>query len=215
MNRDNEPLFSDVDQQLLKSYREHSQEQPSSDVDRLILAAAHRNDRKSQKNYAPEQSKASWLSKMRLPVAVTGACIMTLAVAHIIWPVVFISEQRLEEAAAYSVEQEQNQALTISLQAERIVGETDRKSANLRENAEKNAKLERQTASENFYPMPEASLTDSVSESTDIAERERWVKRIVKLAQQGNYQSMNQELKAFVAAYPDFPIDTFIRPYIQ
>jgi hypothetical protein len=215
MKQEYDSLFSESEQQLLKAYRNHSQEEPSSDVSQLILAAAHRESLKPQKKSQPFLHQTGWLNRLRLPFAFTGAMIMTLAVAQILWPMISISDSQLEKAAIHDLEFSQTKSTNVDLADETYFDERLLKPQKLSRKSEKNAKSATLINVDDFYDMPKDLASDVHQERSNEAERERWVQRIVKLAQEGNYQSMNQELKAFVAAYPDFPIDNLIRPYIK
>ncbi len=215
MNQEFDSLYTKDEQMLLKAYRDNSQEMPSSDVNKIILAAAHRECLNEQKKSRPFQLKTTFWDRLRIPISMAGAMVMTLTLAHVMWPMIEIRDSQIprvpvENSAPTAVEYQD-----IVFQAEESAGDVVLKPQKQSRTSEKMTRTASIIKVDAFYDMPSDETAVSVDPQGTAAERERWVKRIVKLAQDGNYQSMNQELKAFVAEHPDFPIDNLIRPYIK
>lgn len=215
MNQEFDSLYNKDEQKLLKVYRDHSQEMPSSDVSKIILAAAHRECLKEQKKSRPFQLKTTFWDRLRIPISMAGAMVMTITLAHVMWPMIEIRDSQIprvpvESSAPLAVEYQD-----VVFQAEESEGDVTLKPQKQSRTSEKMIRSASIINVDAFYDMPSYETTSSVASQGLADEREQWVKRIVKLAQDGNYQSMNQELKAFVAEHPDFPIDNLIRPYIK
>lgn len=215
MNKEYDSLYTKDEQALLKAYRDHSQEMPSSDVGKIILAAAHRECLQEQKKSSPFQLKTTFWDRLRLPVSMAGAMVMTLTLAHVMWPMIEIQDSQIPRIPVESSEPQSVEYQDFTFEAEESIGEMTLTPQKQSRKSEKMSRTANIINVEAFYDMPMENAGESEELAVRTDERERWVKRIVGLAQDGNYQSMNQELKAFVAQYPDYPIDKLIRPYIK
>ena len=68
-----------------------------------------------------------------------------------------------------------------------------------------------------FYDPPSDALALPSAEpvSKSLTPADEWASQIIRLAESGQFDKMNQELKQFTAAYPDYPIYEQLKSYLQ
>lgn len=228
MNQQHDDSLSPDDQKLMAQYQAVSNEMPSADVDKVIFAAMRRELDRSEKKPQKNTVKLRFWERLRLPVSMMGALVMTVTLAHIMWPMIAPQEGATEFAGAlderiqvsgsrvrgndensfeYSQEEEAYSSISVGDLREKQ-SKSGVSSANLRDKEVEGV----------FYDSPVQSLAPAASarsEETKTFHRDQWVQRILKLAKEQQFDQMNQELKGFKLAYPNYPISEQLNPLLK
>ncbi|PWK53651.1 hypothetical protein [Pleionea mediterranea] len=215
--------YSDNDK-LLALYKQVSNEQPDQDINKQIAAAAHRSSLEVSKdettnrgeNAANVWKNSSIWRYMRLPVSFMGALVMTVTLAHVMWPMINPSaDSAISEASKQSAQQRITDIqLSVQqlLQADDVDRDTDpSETMALTDVQDTSLRVPEQLMPGN-EPILALSNTDS---EANITQRDRWITRILLMAEQGDFHEMNTELQQFTKQYPEYPIGALVRPYLK
>lgn len=211
--RDDNSYTTD-DEIIVSEYRRSSNEMPSSDLDKLINAAARREAAVERKSQQFSRKQLNFWNKLRLPVSFAGAFVMTLTLAHVMWPIISSPEGSLPESGAITDNSVSDSAGSVR---------------NLESSLSKDIKLLRQKHSKKALSSANSEQLGNtrLQFETDLSEvgvevlpvdseqRNAWLDEIIALAESGQFHKMNQELKLFVKRYPDFPVKSHLQPYLQ
>jgi len=210
--------FSDEERALLKRYQQGSNEMPTNDVDKVIFAAMHRELQREQKIPQKNTQNLRFWQRLRLPVSMLGAAVMTFTLAHVMWPMIYPNSAdsvKLNDAARNGADialDKSQEATAVELSN---VNELRQKQSKTALSSAKRAQVDRE---EVFYEIPQENEADNSPASVQLnanEERDRWAERILNLAKNGQFNEMNRELKKFVEAYPDYPIDEQLQPLLK
>ncbi len=217
MNHQDDSRANSSDNRVIELYQRRSVEDPSSDLDKLIIAAAHREVELSAKNSERYSERSSFWNKLRIPVSFAGAAVMTLTLAHVMWPFIQSPDGTLHGVSPVNLSTEFSMEQARENQ-EKIIEEM----AALRQAQSRNAasavESRHLVKSDSFYEVPSEALGDehtSVQKSNAVPEADDWAEEIVNLAKSGQFDEMNRQLKQFVEHYPDYPLLAKIRPYTR
>lgn len=217
MNKRDELEYSAEEHEILSRYRNSSNEMPSSDIDKVIFAAMHRELDKEQKRSIKNDTKRSFWHALRIPVSAMGAVVMTFTLAHVMWPMIQPESNQLPFSSSGD-----QPASTISTEVDSgLKVLTQEKARELRqkqaEKVEMSAIRAKVDEAEVFYDPPAEALAAPNAEplSKSLTPADEWASKIIRLAESGQFDKMNQELKQFTAAYPDYPIYEQLKSYLQ
>ncbi len=211
--RDDNSYTSD-DEVIVSEYRRSSNEMPSSDLDKLINAAARREAGVERKSQQFSRKQLNFWNKLRLPVSFAGALVMTLTLAHVMWTIISSPEGALTESAVFSDDSVSNSAGSVRDSAVAVTEDINL----LRQ---KHSKKTLSSANSEQLGNTKLQFETDLSEvglevlPVDTEQRNAWLDEIITLAESGQFHKMNQELKLFVKRYPDFPVKSHLQPYLQ
>ncbi|WP_144392812.1 hypothetical protein [Pleionea sediminis] len=206
--------YQSEDEAILSLYRRSSNEKPSSDLDKLINAAARREASVELENAKKSIYRSSFWNKLRLPISFAGAFVMTLTLAHVMWPVIAPKHDGMSGVQAIS-----DKLSTASQnEGEKIISDAAQDARYLREKYSKNtlssANSEQLGNTQIYFDSPnDINISDNLNRNSH--ERDKWISEIISLAEAGQFNEMNKELKHFVKQYPDYPIKQYIKPHLK
>ncbi|MEE4244404.1 MAG: hypothetical protein V2I33_03275 [Kangiellaceae bacterium] len=201
------------------AYHEVFNEQPPSELDKVIIAAAVRQcteasaDRVSDEGYSE-----SLLARFRVFGSLIAAGVMTLAMANLVIPLFY---RGIDDSVIIS---EQNQAAEVTL-IDKVVVE-----ANLDQTNNLSARTARSVPSasellENIEQASRQTVTPKAVLSADqvVAKMRgnealamnQWAAEIEALAAAGEFDQMNKELADFIKQYPEYPILKQLERYLE
>ncbi|NVJ60617.1 MAG: hypothetical protein HWE27_09505 [Gammaproteobacteria bacterium] len=218
MNKRDELDYSAEEQEILSRYRNSSNEMPSSDIDKVIFAAMHRELDNEQKISTKTETKHSFWNAFKIPVSALGAVVMTFTLAHVMWPmiqpgseVVPFNQPTADSATTISTTSNSQDSILTQEKARQL----RQKQAEKVQMSSKRAEMDESVV---FYEAPsEAALALPSAEpiNQSVMPANEWAVEIIRLAEEGQFDKMNQELKQFTAAYPDYPIYKQLKPFLQ
>jgi len=201
--------------ELQKAYKAVSTEQPDSDIDKQIIAAAQRE------LASPNPKKSldtSWWKRMSLPLYVAATFVFTAFASHWLWP--SQTAKTLPGTAPSAVTFDLAEPTLQLEQREKSVRPALPKPPVLM--APPELALSKSVSqppilngaiivSENATGSAEDNVTQSVpnehAAQLSHPEKEIWAREIIELFKQGEYQAGRTELVRFKQIYPDYPID--------
>ena len=206
------------DKLLYGKYQQVSNETVDRSLDKIIIAAAHREAAKAKQPVKLFNPQPRIWDKLRFPVAMSAAVMMTLTLTHMMWPVVqhMNGETNSPEISIHSsASNEGHSAKTFSDSADNLTG-------NKAENRKLIAQTHTNLQNVNTIPSDNFSVTvdklqtnSSLSLTEKQKDIERWANEIIELAESGNSIKMQKEMEDFIKKHPDFPIMEMLQPYIQ
>ncbi|MCO7224642.1 hypothetical protein [Pleionea sp. CnH1-48] len=212
MTENNSSSFDD--EFIAEQYKKYSVETPDSSVDRVIYAASHRELKKESIKITQLPRKQSFWDRLRLPVAMSAAFVMTFTLAHVIWPIVQF-ENEIMGTAAFDSDMHHNQAEAKSISE--LASDTVKLASEIADVGI--LKAQRQVKSEEAGTVPAseklAIVDSSQAQQKIIKSAKVWSEEIIALAEQGNFEEVQKQLEAFEKEYPDYPIKDLLQSYIQ
>ena len=215
--------YSD-DEKLLALYKQASNEQPHNDIDKQIAAAAHRRSLETNHSEADKRRENAdnvWENSsiwryLRLPVSFMGALVMTVTLAHVMWPMINPSANSVISSTSKQAATQRITDIQLSVQQLLQTNDASRDVHTSETTALTDIQKPTLAMEEPLLPLNNNSigLSDSAVE-TKLTQRDRWLKRILVLAEQGDFHEMNTELQQFAKQYPDYPVAALIRPYLK
>lgn len=206
--------YTSDDEVIVSEYRRSSKEMPSSDLDKLINAAARREASVERKSQQFSRKQLYFWNKLRLPVSFAGAFVMTLTLAHVMWPIISSPEGSLLESEAFTDN-------SVSKSAESVRDSASSLTEDISLLRQKHSKKALSSANSEQLGNTELQFETDLSAvglevlPVDTEQRNAWLNEIIALAESGQFHKMNQELKLFVKRYPDFPVKSHLQPYLQ
>ncbi len=214
---------------LASLYKKCSKEVPDNEIDRQIIAAAHRELESPKVLSLP---KVSWWRRLSLPVyAATAFSFMALA-THVLWEE---PARTLPGTSPSPVNFElAKKPINLSPDKDKYVRKSAPDVELLLPQPETNSSHHEIgvvpiSDSELFLDLlPEQQLEEKHSSSNDInnsvkekhvnkngtqiakaelLSQKEWARKIIELYKKGHYESAQESLLAFKKAYPDYPID--------
>jgi len=206
--------YSSHDEKIVSEYRKMSIETPSVDLDKLINAAARRQVSETYKTEKKHDHRINFWNKLRLPVSFAGAMVMTFTLAHVMWPM--ISPQ--PEVFSGSISSSNNpESVDVTNGIETKPVNSDDVEFLRQKHSKKSLSVSNseQLGNTDVYFESDILTSDAERKLTDLSPRDKWVSKIVTLAESGQFLEMNRELKSFVEQYPDYPIRDQLTPYLR
>ena len=224
-NQDFDQSFLD---QLASEYKKVSVEEPSVDIDKQIIAAAHREIANPNKLKRPNNG---WWRRLSLPVYAAATFAFTAIATHLLLPEpvgvppgtmskpiqIDVSEEPVIEVEMpmrkpkklpeYHAPTAQPSAIVKSdladnhLAVQKVSGDT--------ESVEKATGVESSNSGASEFAT-ERKVDSIHSAKLNVLEKEKWARQIIELLKNGEAEKAQKELVRFKKSYPDYPIDTQI-----
>ena len=212
--------------QLKAQYRAISQEMPDTDIDKQIIAAAHRELANPNAKKVP---KNSWLRRLSLPLYAAATFTFTALATHWFWP----------EEPAKTLPGTAPTPVSFDVMEPQIKVET-RQKRTPRELPEPPVILQQpkvNTSNDNLHDAVNVIVEDisqssaeSSSQSADYQQtaqqankvakvvypdKEDWTRDIIQLLKKGEDEAARKELIRFKKIYPNYPIDEQLKILLQ
>lgn len=233
MNKHSNEIDNAFLERLEESYKNVSVEEPSSDLDKQIIAAAHREIAEPNKLKRPNNS---WWRRLSLPVTAAATFAFTAIATHILMPEqvgvppgttsprpikidlvddkkveIKIQERKPRKLPEYKspvsepeVTTEVDETNDIALMRERIRAKNDALRA-------KTKKLNQELSQEEKKAYAESQGSDSSKlAKLEHPEKEEWARIVIELFKKGEFEKAQQELIRFKKVFPEYPIDAQI-----
>ncbi|TQV73755.1 hypothetical protein FLL45_12860 [Aliikangiella marina] len=228
---------------LHKQYQEASVELPSRDIDKQIIAAAHREIA----NPNPRKSlQISWWRRLLLPVYVAATFTFTAIAAHWFWPQEGTPAKTLPGTAPATVSFEVVAPQQMALERKESRQKRESQRRELPEPTMLMAPPETQSAAVTNHDRQVDALESGVAESEHLLldsgvdgsvgdkslttsssaarsevhsgqlvhpEKEVWARQIIGMFREGEREKARKELVRFKQVYPDYPIDQQLEPF--
>ena len=224
----------DLDQSLLEKiaseYNKVSVEEPSLEIDKQIIAAAHREIENPNPLKRP---KNSWWRRLSLPVYAAATFAFTAIATHLLLPEpvgvppgttpkpirIDVSEDSAVEVQMpmrtpkklpeYNAPPVETNAIVKSEVADKqmIIQQSSSEQKTTSELLRAKAELEK-TGSSSSAEKDSAKVTHLAK--LNVLEKEEWARKIIEHLKNGESEKAQKELVRFKKAYPDYPIDAQI-----
>jgi len=218
--------------ELKQLYQAQHNEMPSVELDRQIIAAAHRELAKPNRRELPQHP---WWKRIVLPLYATATLVFTVFAAHILWPepvrvppgttmgpvnIELIQSKKVApqvtlkprekrelppyKAPEFGVETASGDATLLTGEiSPNIAEETPDRAANTSDSAA----ISHATAESGSVNQESKLMQPNQVAKLSFPDQERWARDIIKLFRDGEYEQAREQLVRFKKVYPQYPID--------
>lgn len=230
MNKNSDEIDQEFLGRLEKQYKSGSVEEPSVDLDKQIIAAAHREIAEPNKLKRPNNS---WWRRLSLPVTAAATFAFTAIATHLLLPekvgvppgtasprpiqidlvdekdLKLKVEQRKPRKAPKFESPIKEPEVSSKVENDDIA---DMHNEMKVENGSLRTKVPELNQAKEKNKSLESSKGAEVSKLAKLEhpEKEKWSRQIIELFKKGEFEKAQKELVRFKKIYPDYPIDAQI-----
>ena len=212
--------------QLRSDYLAISKEMPASDIDKQIIAAAHRELANPN---AKKMPKNGWFRRLALPIYAAATFTFTALATHWFWPTepAKTLPGTAPTTVTFEVMEPQLKVETPQKRTPRELPEPpvilqQPKADTMGEQRQQpvNILVEEQLVSPRDNPQITVAKPDNERRVKNVAkvtypDKEKWARDIIQLFKKGEHETGRKELIRFKKAYPNYPIDGQLEVFLQ